>query len=430
MHHSVSWGRFPNRSQHIQTLSRFSETRLDHDSILPLGLGRSYGDVCLNTEGSLLATRFLNRFLDFDSSTGILRCEAGLSFKDLLRVFVPRGWFPPVTPGTCFVTLGGAVANDVHGKNHHRDGTFGKHVHALELTRSDGRSFVCSPSENRDLFTATIGGLGLTGTISQVSFKMIPIRSPMILAEAIRFGNLDDFYELSQSSKDGFRYTVAWIDCLADGSNLGRGVFFRGNHDENPTPTATAIPEPRISIPIDFPGWALNTPFMKLFNFLYRKTAAHPLKAVPYPAFFYPLDQIGHWNRMYGKRGFLQFQCTVPFSNREAIAEILKRTAARGKGSFLAVLKTFGNDPSPGLLSFPQPGPTLALDFPVRDQTSFDLYQELAEITVQANGRLYPAKDACMTRTQFETGYPNLKTFLKYVDPNHASDLARRLIFP
>ncbi|MHB8354912.1 MAG: FAD-binding oxidoreductase, partial [Burkholderiales bacterium] len=310
-----SWGRLrtPTASampvHWIDSIPRLPDVQ----SLLPYGNGRSYGDSCLNEDGWLLDARGLNRFRSFDPVTGILNCEAGVLLTDILALIVPKGWFLPVTPGTQYVTVGGAIANDVHGKNHHRTGTFGHHVRRLALWRSDNSVTVCSLAEHPDLFRATIGGLGLTGLMVWAELQLRPIESTALRVDTQRFGSLQEFFVLSQESDADFEYTVAWIDCLARGRALGRGVFWRANH----APAGSPAPRPRsrsLNMPWTPPIPLVNRVSLQLFNsLLYRKTSPR-LKTDyrHYAPFFYPLDRIKHWNRMYGPRGFFQYQCVVP----------------------------------------------------------------------------------------------------------------------
>jgi FAD/FMN-containing dehydrogenase len=429
-----SWGRFPAAKHNaVAWDSRFANLPLlsDGQSLLPYGLGRSYGDSCLNDGHSILPMAIQNRFINFDAASGVLQCEAGVSLEEILKFAVPQGWFLPVTPGTKYVTVGGAIANDIHGKNHHCDGTFGHHVTRLELVRSDGSRVLCSPEQSSELFYATIGGLGLTGIITWAEFKLRRIFNPFISQEIIKFHNLREFFALSSASERDFTYTVSWIDCVAKGEQLGRGLFIRGNHAGS---FAYSNPYLKVqrkkAVPFDFPSWALNPLSVKIFNNLYfhRQLKPEVRSIVSYDPFFYPLDSIHHWNRIYGKRGFLQWQCVVPFSDgQDAIAEILRRIAQTGLASFLAVLKTFGNIPSLGLLSFPRPGVTLALDFPNVGKPLFRLLDELDEIVCSARGAIYPAKDARMSPWSFRQFYPRLEEFVKYKDPQFSSSLWRRL---
>jgi FAD/FMN-containing dehydrogenase len=400
-------------------------------SLLPYGNGRSYGDVCLNDGGILLDCSSLDHFINFDPTTGIIRCESGVTFSAILQLVVPKGWFLPVTPGTQFVTVGGAIANDVHGKNHHMAGTFGQHVHCFELLRSDGSRYICSKNENIELFQATIGGLGLTGVITWAEFKLTAIKNPLIDQEIIRYSNLNDFFDLAHDSDQNFEHTVAWIDCLATGGQIGRGIFIRGNHAEHTT-SATKPKQPKIKLkfPFEPPFTLVNSLSLKLFNTLYyhKQPKGHTKSFVHYQPFFYPLDAIHDWNRIYGNKGFFQYQCVVPTDNMEqAMREILERIGKAGIGSFLCVLKLFGQKQSPGLLSFPMPGATLALDFPNNGDKTLKLFDQLDEVTRSAGGRINPSKDARMSSEDFINSYPNWQKMETYVDPSISSSFWRRV---
>lgn len=400
--------------------------------LLPFGLGRSYGDSCLNEGGTLLSTTSLSRFISFDHATGVLACEAGVSLAEILQLVVPRGWFLPVTPGTKFVTLGGAIANDVHGKNHHADGTFGRHVRRFELLRSDGSRRICSPTENVELYRATIGGLGLTGLITWAEIQLRPIANPLIAAESIRFRDLDEFYEINAASERDYRYTVAWVDVTAGGKRLGRGIYNRGNHA---APVDRDLPKlrwtSRITVPFDAPSFTVNPLTVRAFNFAYYRKQLRKVRAglTPYEPFFYPLDALAKWNRVYGRKGFFQYQCVVP-QESDAMRRILAEIARSAEGSPLVVLKTFGSLESPGMLSFPRPGVTLALDFPNRGERTLRLFERLDAIVAEVGGRLYPAKDARMPASLFQQSYPNWREFAAYVDPKFSSSFWRRVTAP
>lgn len=432
-----SWGRNPADSQDGLQLSWRAESLpspSDEGSacFIPYGNGRSYGDVCLNPDGSVLDCRGLRRLIAFDPQTGILRCEAGILLSDILDFAVPRGWFLPVTPGTRFVTLGGAIANDVHGKNHHLEGTFGRHIVQFELLRTDGARLLCSKAENRDWYSATIGGLGLTGVITWAELRLKPIQSSFIDQETIRFGSLGEFGQLSEESDQSFEYTVAWIDCTATGSSLGRGVFFRGNHGESMESTTryrTADP-PGLRVPITPPFSLVHPLIVRIFNALYYRRAAlrRRQERVHFGPFFYPLDSIRDWNRIYGRRGFYQYQCVIPLSEAEpALSEMLRRIAAEGEGSFLAVLKRFGDVLSPGMLSFPREGFTLALDFPDRGTRTLGLLDRLDEVTVAAGGAVNPSKDARMGPETFRASFPDWTRLVAFCDPAFSSGFWRRV---
>lgn len=437
-----SWGGLPKVQQRFATLawqdqaSEWLNLNQRGPSVLAHGCGRSYGDSALNSEGICLQTPHLDRFISFDSITGLITCEAGMTLSALLQWLVPQGWFLPVTPGTQFVTLGGAVANDVHGKNHHHLGSFGCHVLALGLTRSDG-SFNCSLQENSDLFRATIGGLGLTGIITWVQLQLIRIPSPWLWTETKKMANLEDFFTFSAASQQD-EYTVAWIDSQAKGKSLGRGHFIRGNFSSpaittNKDSTACSPQQypkqGKKSIPCYAPSFALNTASVWCFNQLYYHRQRRSTQAVQmhYQPFFYPLDALHHWNRIYGRRGFYQYQCVVP-KDFKVVHDILDTIARSGLSSFLTVLKAFGEKRSPGLLSFPRPGITYALDFPNTGTAVHTLFKQLDEIVIKAGGALYPAKDARMSPEMFRDSFPKLTEFLPFKDPACSSDFWRRVM--
>ena len=397
--------------------------------LLAIGLRRSYGDCGLNPDGAVIDMAALDRAISFDPETRLLRAEAGISLDALLAILVPRGFFLPVTPGTRFVTLGGAIANDVHGKNHHRAGTLGRWVRRLGLMRSEGGTLELGPDDNTGLFAATVGGLGLTGLIAWVEIEVIPIASATMEVETIPFATLDAFFPLTAESDGAFDYTVAWIDCLARGDARGRGLFSRARHAaEGPLVLQKKRPGP--TVPLDLPGFALNGLTVKAFNELcYRNGRRRAGRAAaPYEPFFYPLDRIGGWSRLYGKRGFYQYQSVVPPEVAgDATRAMLEAVSAAGEGSFLAVLKTFGDMPSPGMLSFPRPGTTLALDFANRGASTLKLMDRLDAIVREAGGRLYPAKDGRISAAMFRAGYPNWEDFARHVDPRFSSSFWRRV---
>lgn len=403
--------------------------------ILAHGCGRSYGDAPLNPGGRLVDCRALDRFIAFDRETGVLTCEAGVQLAEILAVFCrPEhdggGWFLPVTPGTRFVTVGGAIASDVHGKNHHWFGTFGRHVLSFELARSDGAQLTCSPYENAELFAATIGGIGLTGLILRATIQLRRVAGLAMEAEDIRFSTLGEFFGLARESDEGWEYTAAWVDCLAKGSSLGRGIFSRARHapGHSAAPPARA---PRVTFPL-VPPLSLATPLtVRAFNAAYWRKLGLRTRASrigSYEPVLYPLDAIGSWNRVYGPCGFYQLQCVVPPESAcDAVAEMLGVIAASGQGSMLSVLKMFGDLPSPGLMSFPMPGTTLALDFPNRGEVTRELLARLERITVEAGGRLYPAKDGMMAARTLRQGFQQLDRFLPSIDPRFSSGFAQRV---
>lgn len=432
-----SWGRYPKiESSEVKTVywrQELPNLAALHETVLPYGYGRSYGDSCLNEGGVSIDVSHLQRFISFDENKGLLRCEAGVSLAEILAVMVPRGWFLPVSPGTKFVSVGGAIANDIHGKNHHRAGTFGCHVTRFELLRSNGERLICSPDENSELFQATIGGLGLTGIILWAEFQLKPIVNPYIDMDHIRFASLEEFFAISAESDQDYEYTMSWVDILIGGDNLCRGIFMRGNH--NPSRELSSRPMQKrlpLALPFDFPSFVLNTLTVKAFNELlyHAQLSKRSHKIVPYDPFFYPLDSIHQWNRMYGKRGFLQYQFVVPFAvAHDAMKEILARIRHSGEGSFLTVLKKFGDIQSPGMLSFPRPGLTLALDFAYGGKKTLQLLDDLDKIVRQSGGAVYPAKDARMSAESFQAFFPRWQEFAQYVDPHFSSSFWRRVSF-
>ncbi len=431
-----SWGRYPH---HPQTLHHcawretvqptLAAVAAEHGSLLPYGNGRSYGDSCLAASDQLLSLRPLNRFIAADWQSGLIRAEAGMTLGELLELAIPRGWFVPVTPGTKFVTLGGALANDVHGKNHHRRGTFGCHVPRFGLMRSDGAELVCSSSENSALYAATIGGLGLTGLIDWVELQLLPIRSSLLDVTTVRFGSLDEFFALSAELDQRHEFAVSWIDCLSQGKTTGRGVYSVADHAEA-GPLACHRPS-RMRVPVTPPLSLVNRLSLRLFNSAYyrlHRADRHQSRNV-YEPFFYPLDRILNWNRIYGPHGFQQYQCVLPPDNAAAATRaLLDSIASAQSGSFLAVLKSFGEAASPGLLSFPMPGVTLALDFPQQGQRTQRLFARLDAIVREAHGRLYPAKDAHMSGSDFRAAYPAWTQLEALRDPRILSRFWQRVI--
>lgn len=426
-----SWGRVV-RSEQLIASPRFLRdvSRLLQASngltTLAIGQRRSYGDSIFNTGGALIDMRGLDRFIGFDVERGVLRAEAGVTLAQIMRLIVPHGFFLPTTPGTRFVSLGGAIANDVHGKNHHRAGTFGCHLTRIGLLRSDGETELI-PSD--PLFDATIGGLGLTGIILWAEIRLQRVTSAFLDVDLIPYGNLDEFWALAESSTTSHEHTVAWIDFAARGRALGRGIFTRANWRLNDDRTPHDDNQP-LSVPFEPPFCALTGFSMKAFNAIYWRAQKHKAGSFRqhYASFFYPLDTICGWNKLYGRRGFYQYQCVIPpFSMREAIAELVRTITKAGQGSALAVLKTCGARPSPGLLSFPMEGATLALDFANRGQPTLDLLARLDAIVREAKGRLYAAKDGRIPKEMWVTGYPGLQAFSAYIDPAFCSDFWRRV---
>ncbi len=417
----------PSRPARVVVLDWRHETPdWNQETFLAYGRGRSYGDCCLNENGILIATRGLDRLISFDAETGLLCCEAGATLADILRVSLPRGWFLPVSPGTQFASVGGAIANDVHGKNHHVRGTFGRWVRRFELLRSDTGRSVCSPQEHAELFQATIGGLGLTGLILWVELQLIPVPGAFLDVEALPFHGLDEFLTLSASSP-AWEYTVAWAD-FASGRNFGRGIFLRGQHCATPAGAIEPPPSPRFTLAWVPPFPLIIGPLVRAFNVLwFQKNKAQKHSPVHYSRFFHPLDALGNWNRLYGPRGFLQYQFVVPQSGGDkACREVLDCLRRSGLDSFLSVMKVFGAVPSPGLLSFPLPGISLCLDFPAKPAV-FTLLDKLDTIVLKAGGRVYPAKDARMSPASFQAFFPNWSRLENLRDPRFSSSFWRRV---
>ncbi len=437
------WGRFPVERCHLYRPERRRElaalltsgTQRDYAS---RGLGRSYGDAALNRESGVISHLRLNRFLAFDPEAGVLECEAGASLADILQYFLPRGFFLPVTPGTKFVTLGGAIAADVHGKNHHRDGTVANFIKDFRLLTPSGEILFCSPASHSEIFWATFGGMGLTGVILSARLVLRRVESAYIFVDYQKTRNFEEAIEIMGESDRQYQYSVAWIDCLATGASLGRAVLMRGNHapsGELPKRVRDPLAAPshrQWNLPIDLPRLALNSLTVGTFNALFyaaHRNAARQL--VDLEKFFYPLDAIQNWNRLYGRRGFVQYQFALPPERgRAGLAAILERLARSRRGSFLGVLKCFG-DANPAPLSFPVRGYTLALDLPA-DTGLRPFLQELDQLVLRHGGRVYLAKDAALSAETFAAMYPQLERFRalkRRLDPNGAlsSSLARRL---
>lgn len=406
----TGWGRYPRAQANVaypQTLPNFeSEIRLDRP-VIARGLGRSYGDSSLGNQ--VVETRFYNRFESFDQTHGLLTCNAGVSLAEILEFFVPKGWFLPVTPGTRFVTIGGAIASDVHGKNHHVDGTFSQHLTEIRMLLGNGEQITASPTVNADLFHATCGGMGLTGIITSATIRLKPIKSSKILETTIRAPNLEAVLNAFEENL-GATYSVAWIDCLAKGKNLGRSLLMLGEHAET---GELIVPKSKaLSVPFDMPSALLNRATIQAFNTLYYNRVRHAqdTRVVDYEPFFYPLDKLTQWNRLYGKPGFMQYQFVLPKeAGLSGMRTVLEKIATSGRGSFLAVLKGFGRE-NQNLLSFPKEGYTLALDFKV-EPSVFALLDEIDRLVLNYGGRLYLTKDARMSEATFKASYPNWQRF-------------------
>lgn len=405
----ANWGNYPVVDSSLGSFDAPADVvgRLAETGQLTLrGMGRSYGDASLGPH--IASSLRHNHFLAFDQDTGVLHCQSGVTMGEILEVFVPRGWFLPVTPGTKFVTVGGAIAADVHGKNHHRDGSFSRHIRFIDLLMADGRVVRCGPSEEPGLFAATCGGMGMTGAILSAAFQLKPITSAYIRQETINAPDLDAIMDHFEASA-GWTYSVAWIDCLSRGDQLGRSLLLLGEHaredelDAERRGTPFSTPRKRkLNVPLDAPTWALNKWSVRAFNQLFYRNGvrASGQSLVDWESYFYPLDGVGNWNRIYGRRGFAQFQCVIPLANSQAgISALLREISGSGQGSFLAVLKRFGRQDS--RFSFPMAGYTLALDFPV-NPTTLSLLEKLDQITIEHGGRFYLAKDARMKRGTME----------------------------
>ena len=439
-----AWGRLSNTPHDVQVLTdrtQVASVLMAHQPGLAFGNGRSYGDVCLNPNGHLWHTTGLNKLMAFDEATGRLVCEAGVLLRDIQRLFVPRGWMLPVTPGTQLITVGGAIANDVHGKNHHAVGSFGDHVLGISLARTTGDVLSLDWASAPALMSATVGGLGLTGVIVSAELQLRRVGSPWLRTETLSYEGLAEFFELADTSEQDWEHTVSWIDCLA--GQTARGIFMRANHMT--AQEAAAMPSLKSALAAHTrkaQGAPLRMPFvppvslvnglsLKPFNMAYYQLQKmkRGFDVAHYEPFSYPLDNLQDWNRMYGPRGFYQYQSVVPRDvGQHAVQAMLDAIAASGEGSFLAVLKTFGRREAKGLLSFPQPGVTLALDFPNRGERTLQLFERLDAIVREARGRLYMAKDARMPRDLFEAGYPHLSEFTMHRDAGISSAMSRRLM--
>jgi decaprenylphospho-beta-D-ribofuranose 2-oxidase len=432
------WGRYPIIDTEIidpRTVDAARQATAAADQAIARGNGRAYGDAAIGVRGTITTTR-LNRMRAFDSDKGRATVEAGVLLSDLIATLLPRGFFPYVVPGTSFITIGGAIAADVHGKNHHCKGGFGQYVEQLVLALPTGETVCASREEHPDLFRATIGGMGLTGTILEATIRLRRVETGWIRQSTIVADNLAAAIAALDTSESA-TYSVAWIDCLARGASLGRSLIFLGEHaeqlDEAQLANRFPLRKPPLSVPFDAPSFALNHWTVAAFNELYFRAGARKAAApafVPAYPYFFPLDALGHWNRIYGRRGFVQHQCVLPESNAlSTLAEMLDRIAGRGGSSFLAVLKKLGD--GSGVMSFPMRGYTLALDFPIESDL-FSFLNELDELVVAAGGRLYLAKDARQSRATFEAGYPALSEFREIrrtIDPTGKlkSRLAERI---
>lgn len=422
----TNWGNYPviDASLHSPTsLDELKNIVAASPEVIARGMGRCYGDSALNS--TIVSTLRLDHVLAFDEQSGTVSCEAGVRFSDLLDAFVPRGWFLPVTPGTKHITVGGAIASDVHGKNHHVAGSFSRHLLSISILTGEGRIVRCTPDVESDLFWATCGGMGLTGIIVEATFKLIRIETAYIRQRVVKMRNIDEAFDAFDANMH-WTYSVAWIDCLSKGDALGRSALILGEHAtkqevgyryRDPLKIEHRTPIP---VPLFFPAFALNAFTVKMFNEMRYLTYQQQDSFVEYEPFFYPLDFVGDWNRIYGKRGFTQYQFVLPKeSSREGLRKILTAIAASGEGSFLAVLKLFGKQE--GMLSFPKEGYTLALDFAITP-AAMSLFTRLDSMVNEFGGRLYLTKDVRMERAMFDQGYAHgteaFKKIKHRVDPN------------
>jgi decaprenylphospho-beta-D-ribofuranose 2-oxidase len=436
------WGRYPHCLSEVYRPEKIAElaeiVAADAGQLVARGAGRAYGDAAINGPGRVIDFTRFDRMLNFDAQSGRLRCEAGVTIGDLIDTFLPRGFFPPVVPGTRFVTLGGALAADVHGKNHHRDSSFAAHVTNFDLMVASGQVLRCSREENADLFAATAGGMGLTGIVLEVELTLRRVESAWLAGEVVRAANIDAAMEAFERADREFDYSMAWIDCVSGGSALGRSVITLGNFAtrEQLGPKQRAAPlriKPRtgLRVPFDLPAFALNPLTVRTFNAVYYQLhPSTPRTLIDCERFFFPLDSIREWNRMYGADGFVQYQCVFPDkASREGLVAMLDAITQGRRGSFLAVLKKFG--PQDGMLSFPMPGYTLTLDFPLHAGL-MPILDQLDEIVLRRGGRVYLAKDARMRPEVFRAMYPNLpawRAIKDKADPHNrfCSSLSRRL---
>lgn len=428
--HLSSWGRLYQSKTTISFLEREHPSSVfqQQSSILVQGQGRSYGDVCLTSDAHTVLTHGYRYFKSFDPETGVLICESGVLLKEIQDTFIPQGWMLAVTPGTQLISVGGAIANDIHGKNHHVRGNFGHHVLEIELLRSDFQRIICSREHNAEFFYATVGGIGLTGVILTVKIQLLAIQSAHLYVEYLNFKGIAEFLSLAKQS-DVWEYTVSWIDCLS-GKNV-RGIFMRANHQQEHLPNQlTVIPTKATkTLPFTPSISCINLLSLKAFNqfYYYLNQKPRSVKQHLYQ-FQYPLDGISNWNVLYGKKGFYQYQCVVPYEHAQAaIEDMLDIIHQAQQGSFLVVLKAFGDLPSEGLLSFPTQGLTLALDFPNLGEKTLQLFEKLDAVVSQAKGRLYLAKDARMSQKMFFESYQHAKKFEQYRDPAISSDMSKRL---
>ncbi|WP_428329462.1 FAD-binding protein [Mucilaginibacter sp.] len=422
----AGWGNYPvidSKEDSFVFKDQLDTLLQNKQSFIPRGNGRSYGDSSL--ADNAICTLKYDNILSFDVTNGIFECQPGITLQQVLQVIVPQGWFLQVTPGTQLITIGGAVASNVHGKNHKADGSFSKHIIDMDVVLASGSTLTCSAVQNADLFEATCGGMGLTGLISRVKFSLKKIETAFMRQKQVKAENFDELFNLFEKYKD-FTYAVVWVDCLKKGKNFGRSILTVGEHavladlNENQRKAPLQLSAKKsINFPFSLPSWVLNTFTVKAFNFLfYTKNFNKEIDAiVSYEPFFYPLDAILNWNRMYGKNGFVQYQFVMPLQAKQGLVEIMNRLSEKGLGSFLTVLKVLGKQES--MISFCREGYTLALDFPLKNGI-LEFLDELDEIVLKYGGRLYITKDARMKQGML-AGYPELekfKTIIKKYDPD------------
>lgn len=426
-----SWGRIdcrPRQSISPDVYENLRDTAAS-GAFLPFGNGRSYGDSCHNDQGKLIDSRMRTRILGFDPGTGVVSCDAGVTLHSILETAIPHRFFLPVTPGTAAVTVAGAVANDVHGKNHHARGTFGRHVLRFTLLRSTGDVLNCSATENAELFRATIGGMGLTGLILSVDLQLMKVPSAHIQQHAIRFDRLDDYFAMVEQVDGEHEYSVAWIDQLATGKRAGRGLLLAGDHADASCEFPDMPRSMKLSVPFSPPFNLLNRVTLKAFNeFYFRKEKrGETVTTVKWPGYFHPLDAIGQWNRLYGPKGLYQHQSVYAAENAAEITARLMETARNaGHASFLTVLKKFGAQRSPALFSFPRPGFTLTLDFANQGEQTLKLLDRLDAIVVEAGGAINPYKDARMSPQTFDSSFPEWRKLEEMRDPAMVSNFWKR----
>ncbi len=422
----TAWGNYPKiecKRFKFERVGELSNIIKSKSPLIPYGNGRSYGDSALAP--NIVLTRQKDYFLDFDESSGLLHIQAGVLLSEILEHYVPRGYFLKVTPGTKLITVGGAIASDVHGKNHHKEGCFSSSVKEFDIMLPSGEVVTCSPEETPGLWRATCGGQGLTGVILSAKIYLKRIKSKYIRQTTIKTANLKETFEAFEEYSD-MPYSVAWIDCLAKGDDIGKSLLMAGDFDTDGDLDYRL--KAQKSIPIDFPAFALNSWSVKAFNMLYYGKVKERIskQKVDIDTFFYPLDAIGHWNRIYGKKGFTQYQFILPKeSSFEGLQKILKVISESGKGSFLAVLKLYGKA-NENWLSFPMEGYSLALDFKIEDGL-FELLERLDKIVVDYGGRIYLTKDVRVSKEVFEKGYSNIDRFRAFREENGMKDIFNSL---